>query len=130
MRLRDADALNNMLSEAQAECKRNGGNFRFGVLSNVRENVAKLPTIDAIPVEWLETAIGRFRNAGRSDSVEIVQSLIRAWRYEEWLKEQLEAQLDCMARKIFEDMDEKDRDALIQKLGYVPWQNEQEAQDG
>ena len=54
MRLIDADALNNMLSEAQAECKRNGGHFRFGVLSNVRENIAKQPTIDAIQVEWIK----------------------------------------------------------------------------
>ena len=52
-RLIDADALDKMLAGAQAECKRNGGNFRVGVLSNVRENIANVPTIDAIPVEWL-----------------------------------------------------------------------------
>lgn len=54
MRLIDADALDKTLVEAQAECKKNGGNFRFGVLSNVRANIANAPTIDAIPVEWLQ----------------------------------------------------------------------------
>lgn len=54
MRLIDADALDKMIADAQAECKRNGGNFRVGVLSNVRENIANVPTIAAIPVEWLE----------------------------------------------------------------------------
>ena len=53
MRLIDADALDKMLADAQTECKRNGGNFRFGVLSNVRENIANVPTIPAIPVEWM-----------------------------------------------------------------------------
>lgn len=53
MRLIDSDALDYMICEAQAECKRNGGNFRFGVLSNVRENIKELPAIDAIPLDWL-----------------------------------------------------------------------------
>lgn len=44
MRLIDADAFDKVLSDAQSECKRNGGNFRVGVLSNVRENLAKAPT--------------------------------------------------------------------------------------
>lgn len=58
MRLIDADAFDKMLVDAQAECKSNGGNFRFGVLSNVRENLRMMPTIEQerrwIPVsEWL-----------------------------------------------------------------------------
>lgn len=52
-RLIDADALDRFLAEAQAQCKKNDGNFRFGVLSNVRANIANVPTIDAVPVEWL-----------------------------------------------------------------------------
>ena len=45
MRLIDADAFDKALSDAQRQCKRNGGNFRFGVLSTVRENLANAPTI-------------------------------------------------------------------------------------
>jgi hypothetical protein len=45
MRLIDADAFDNVLKDAQTECKKNGGNFRFGVLNNVRANLAKAPTI-------------------------------------------------------------------------------------
>lgn len=82
-------------------------------------------TIDAIPVEWLETAIGKFKAAGRTDAIEVVQSLIKAWKSEEELKGLLEAQLVCMAKKIFEEMDEKDRNAIIEKLGYVPWSDEE-----
>lgn len=54
MRLIDADALDITLADAQSTCKKNGGNFRYGVLSNVRANIADAPTIDAIPVEWLK----------------------------------------------------------------------------
>ena len=46
MRLIDADAFDEMLIDAQKECKRNGGNFRFGVLSNVRENLRMMPSIE------------------------------------------------------------------------------------
>ena len=46
MRLIDADAFDKMLIETQAECKKNGGNFRFGVLGNVRANLALFPTVD------------------------------------------------------------------------------------
>ena len=50
MRLIDADAFDKALSDAQDKCRRNGGNFRFGVLSTVRENLANAPTVDAVPV--------------------------------------------------------------------------------
>ena len=46
MRLIDADAFDKMLIEAQSKCKKNGGNFRFGVLGNVRANLALFPTED------------------------------------------------------------------------------------
>lgn len=49
-RMINADALDEILKDAQAECKKKGGNFRFGVLSNVRENLRKMPTVDAVPV--------------------------------------------------------------------------------
>lgn len=57
MRLIDADVFDKALSDAQAKCKRNGGNFRYGVLSNVRGNLSKAPTVDAVPVvhgAWVE----------------------------------------------------------------------------
>ena len=46
MRLIDADAFNKVLIEAQSKCKKSGGNFRFGVLGNVRANLALFPTVD------------------------------------------------------------------------------------
>lgn len=93
------------------------------------EILESVPTIDAIPVEWLETAIGKFKAAGRMDSVEVVQSLIKVWKSEEELKGLLVAQLVCMAKQIFKEMDEKGKNAIIEKLGYVPW-SEEELQDG
>jgi hypothetical protein len=46
VRLIDADAFDKVLKDAQTECKKNGGNFRFGVLGNVRANLAVFPTVD------------------------------------------------------------------------------------
>lgn len=71
MRVIDADAFDNVLKDAQTECKKNGGNFRFGVLNNVRANLAKAPTIggwisvedrlpDAAGVMVLVTAHNRY----------------------------------------------------------------------
>lgn len=85
----------------------------------------QVPAVDAIPVEWLQTAIGKFKTAGRTDAIEVVQSLIKAWKSEEELKGLLEAQLECMAKQIFAEMDEKGRNAIIEKLGYVPWSEEE-----
>jgi len=56
MRLIDADLFDITLADAQAKCKKCGGNFRYGVLSNVRANLLKQPTVDAVPVKhgkWL-----------------------------------------------------------------------------
>lgn len=64
MRLIDADAFDNVLKDAQTECQKNGGNFRFGVLNNVRANLAKAPTVggwisvkDRLPEEKLGACI-------------------------------------------------------------------------
>lgn len=46
MRLIDADAFDRALQGAQAECRKQGGNFRYGVLSTVRENLAMMPTVE------------------------------------------------------------------------------------
>lgn len=57
MRLIDGDAFDKMLANAQSECKKSGGNFRYGVLANVRGNLNKIPSVDAVPLdklcEWL-----------------------------------------------------------------------------
>ena len=45
MRLIDADAFDKVLKDAQLECKKNGGNFRYGVLATVRANLEKAPTV-------------------------------------------------------------------------------------
>lgn len=64
MRLIDADAFDEVLQNAQTVCKKNGGNFRYGVLSNVRANLAKMPTVcgwisvkDDLPKEFGEPCI-------------------------------------------------------------------------
>lgn len=44
MRLIDADAFNQTLMDAQATCKKNGGNVLYGFLNNVRANLANFPT--------------------------------------------------------------------------------------
>lgn len=46
MRMIDADAFDRALQGAQAECRKQGGNFRYGVLSTVRENLAMMPTVE------------------------------------------------------------------------------------
>ena len=56
MRLIDADLFDKVLADAQEKCKKSGGNFRYGVLSNVRANLLKQPTVDALPVvhgKWI-----------------------------------------------------------------------------
>ena len=52
MRLIDADAFDKVLKDAQTECKIKGGNFRFGVLNNVRANLAKATTVGG----WIRVA--------------------------------------------------------------------------
>lgn len=54
-------AFDASLAEAQYKCKSNGGNFRFGVLSNVRENLAKQPAVDAVPLDKLCECLVRKR---------------------------------------------------------------------
>lgn len=45
MRLIDADAFDKVLEDAQIQCKRNGGNFRIGVLSTVRAGLKNASTV-------------------------------------------------------------------------------------
>lgn len=60
-KLINADVFDGFLQDAQAECKKNGGNFRFGVLNSVRANLANQPAVDAVPVvhaRWRELKDG------------------------------------------------------------------------
>lgn len=89
MRMIDADALDKTFVEAQAECKKNGGNFRFGVLSNVRANIANAPTIPAIPVDWLEEQRDKRRVAAAAHSnissmtvLEAINVVLELWEKE------------------------------------------------
>ena len=50
MRLIDADAFDKCLANAQIECKKGSGNVRWGILNQVRGNLAQQPTIEAEPV--------------------------------------------------------------------------------
>lgn len=52
MRLIDADAFDKALKNAQNQCRKTGGNFKFGFLSTVRANLEAAPTIDAVPVVY------------------------------------------------------------------------------
>ena len=74
MRLIDADAFNNVLMDAQSECKKNGGNFRYGVLSNVRANLAEMPTIS----EFVEPGVD-FVRVVRCENCEHGEKSIVAW---------------------------------------------------
>lgn len=79
MRLIDAEALDRSLADAQAKCKKSGGNFRFGVLSNVRANIADAPTIDAIPVDWLQACIKIAELFGDERNEKLLTTLINLW---------------------------------------------------
>lgn len=82
MRLIDKDEFDRCLADAQSECKKNGGNFRYGVLNQVRGNLAEQPTIDAIPVKWLkaQNTSTKYYKTVQGQAVELVLEL--------WHKEQ------------------------------------------
>ena len=48
MRMIDADAFNQTLMDAQATCKKNGGNVLYGFLGKVRANLANFPTAQEV----------------------------------------------------------------------------------
>ena len=83
MRLVDADALDITLADAQSTCKKNGGNFRYGVLSNVRANIADAPTIDAIPVEWLRDKMRGYASVLKSTETAALVMVMQMWEKEQ-----------------------------------------------
>jgi hypothetical protein len=83
MRPVDADALDNMLAGAQIECKRNGGNFMFGVLSTVRENIKMMPTVDTIPVEWMRDKMRSYASALQSTETAALVRVMQMWEDEQ-----------------------------------------------
>lgn len=83
MRTIDADAFDRCLADAQFECKKNGGNFRYGVLNQVRGNLAEQPTIDAIPVEWLREHKHWAAVDGDNECVLVIAYLLDRWQKEQ-----------------------------------------------
>lgn len=83
MRTIDADAFDRCLADAQSECKKNGGNFRYGMLNQVRGNLAEQPTIDAIPVEWLEDKELDYRTTGDKMFSDAFAVVIGEWQKEQ-----------------------------------------------
>ena len=59
MDLIDRAAFDKCLKDVQDECKANGGNFRYGVLNQVRGNLARMPTIEAVPLGPLCEVLAR-----------------------------------------------------------------------
>ena len=74
MRLIDADAFDKMLIEAQAECRKNGGNFRFGVLGEVRGNLALFPTADCPEIVRCKDCVFRDNRDGMCEHVQQVRN--------------------------------------------------------
>lgn len=81
-RLIDADALDGFLADAQSKCKTKGDNFRYGVLSNVRENIRNITTIDAIPVEWLEAHAREYYEDWGEEPI-TVENALKMWQKEQ-----------------------------------------------
>lgn len=88
MRLIDADALDTLLKDAQTVCKRNRDNFRFGVLNNIRGNIAKMPTVggwisvkDMLPEEDVEVLVARYmtKNGKKKPYVETASQIGGQW---------------------------------------------------
>ena len=78
MRLIDADAFDKVLEDAQIQCKRNGGNFRFGVLSRVRANLKNAPTVG----EGMAEALDCYRRQFQHDGWIICEQKKCKWRCE------------------------------------------------
>ena len=80
MRLIDADTFDRCLADAQSECKKNGGNFRYGMLNQVRGNLSEQPTIDAIPVEWLQK---QHETSTIYPMILAIECILGAWKKEQ-----------------------------------------------
>ena len=92
MKLIDKDVFDRCLADAQSECKKNGGNFRYGVLNQVRGNLAEQPTVPAIPIDWLTARMGEAEKAlyyckGNAErNAEIMRSIVVVMELWEWEK--------------------------------------------
>ena len=84
MRMIDADTFDKRLADAQSECKKNGGNFRYGMLNQVRGNLAEQPTIDAIPVEWIKNRLNAMlKGTASAESCFTIQIMLAEWQKEQ-----------------------------------------------
>ena len=93
MRLIDADLFDMALEDAQAKCKKSGGNFRYGVLSNVRAKLLKQPTVDAVPIKAISAWLAAYASPPNYALDEVCEDIdpasivytayvrARAWEY-------------------------------------------------
>lgn len=49
----------------------------------VEDMIENAPSVDAIPVEWLEDAVGRYEYSGCIDSADVVMEVIKDWQKEQ-----------------------------------------------
>ena len=59
----------------------------FEALSHAYRDIALLPTVEAIPIEWIETEIQRFKEGKTPENhadifAAVLQGMIDAWRKE------------------------------------------------
>lgn len=126
-RLVDADVLDNMLADAQSRCKRNGWNYRFGVLSTVRENIKTIPAVDAVPVE---ATAKRLQRAFFSDSWEAWAEWLRRNYSDEDFVAHVDRKKDAIPVEWLKElMLSTDDDVDKVELAWITreWQKEQEA---
>ena len=104
----DADALDTLLKDAQTVCKRNRDNFRFGVLNNIRENIAIMPTVGV----WISVK-DRLPDESRSVLVYCNNGYITNVHYSK--KHQKFNMFDC-----FDDEDAKEYSAFDNVTHWMP----------
>ena len=87
VKLIDKDEFDRCLANAQSKCKKNGGNFRYGVLNQVRGNLAEQPTVDAIPVEWIKQQTKVAEELNDKYCMYAFRRLIDVWQNEQEMSE-------------------------------------------
>ena len=96
MRLIDADEFDRRLAAAEFNAALNNADdesrpFREQTMyystQSFRDVMSCRPTVDAIPVEWLKDAAGRYEYSGCNDSADVVMEVIKDWYKEQGAKQ-------------------------------------------
>ena len=53
-----------------------------GIIRRYANAIDNAPAIDAIPVEWLKDAAGRYEYSGCTDSADVIMEVIKDWQKE------------------------------------------------